>query len=128
MYVNPGVGCASGTYNAITGWSDRTACPLADTVLMTSLAQSTTATSADAFLCQKRFRRNVTMTLAPRVSTNEALLPTGGAAAGCRAPPAWCRTAAVKAQSPDIASLFTITPSNAGLSALVSELKPAELT
>jgi len=54
---------------------------------------------------------NVTMTLAPRISTDDNLLPTSGAATECRGSPYWCRTAAIKAQSPDVASFVTVTPS-----------------
>ena len=39
---------------------------------------------------------NVTMTLAPRISTNENLFPSSGVATECRASPFWCRTAAIK--------------------------------
>jgi len=39
-------------------------------------------------------------------------ISTCAATAGCRASPFWCRTAAVKAQSPDIASFVAVTPSS----------------
>lgn len=90
IYSGSGVGCTAGTHNAITGRaacttgrSSCTAHPVADAVIMTSLAQSTTATTADACLCEKPFRRN-----AGFASTCSS--PAAGAGATVRAgdPPA----------------------------------------
>jgi hypothetical protein len=81
MYVGPSLGCALFTYNAATGWSACSACPAADAVPMTSLAQSKTATTADACLYQKPFRRD-----AGSASTGSS--PAAGATVRAGDPPA----------------------------------------